>query len=114
MSYIRIQSSLADEMLLVIPIPFGVVPPAPLPRKSIVGETQSCETSWNAKNRVSAAFSPSSWLPAVSTTPPILHFRAGEFGGPHRSLYVRFDSASTWKYSPGGLPVERQTSVAVS
>src|SRR6185436_1161179 len=38
----------------------------------------------------------------------MLQLRAGEFGGPHRSLYVRFDNASMCMYSPGGLPVERQ------
>src|SRR5258706_5605368 len=73
-----------------------------------------CETSRNAVNRESPARSPSSWLPAVKTTLPRLHLRCGELGGPHRSLYVRFDSASRWKYSAGGLPVERQTSVTCS
>src|SRR5262245_8693588 len=110
MSYWRIQSSLADEMLFVMPIPFGVPPPA-VPLKLIVGDTHICETSRYAKNRVSAAFSPSSWLPTTITTPPMLQTRAGEFGGPHRSLYVSPDSAWTWKYSVGGLPVERHTSV---
>src|SRR6516225_12361084 len=102
MSYHRIQSSLAFAMLLVMPCAFGVVPPAPLPIRLIVGDTSICEISRNAVNRLSPAFSPSSWLPTVVTTPPMLQFRAGEFGGPQRSLYVRFDSASVWKYSAGG------------
>src|ERR1051326_3949409 len=51
---------------------------------------------------------------AVNTTPPRLQWRCGELGGPHRSLYVRLDSASRWKFSLGGFPVERHTSVACS
>src|SRR5512144_1774150 len=105
--------SLAFTMLAVRPMAFGVAPPAPLPIMLIVGDTSICEISRYAVNRVSPAFSPSSWLPTVVTTPPMLHTRAGEFDGPQRSLYVRFDSASVWKYSVGGLPVVRHTSVTV-
>src|ERR1041385_6124423 len=99
-------------MLAVRPIAFGVAPPTPLPIRLIVGDTHACEISRNAPYRVSPAFSPSSWLPTFSTTPPMLQLRFGEFGGPQRSLYVRLDSPSTWKYSHGGLPVVRHTSVA--
>src|SRR6185369_5994326 len=112
MSYQRYTLSLAFAMLVVMPIAFGVAPPTPLPIRLIVGDTHACEISRNAAYRVSPAFSPSSWLPRFSTTPPMLHRRAGEFGGPQRSLYVRPDSPSTWKYSHGGLPVVRHTSVA--
>src|SRR6266542_5862883 len=80
----------------------------------IVGDITACETSRNAVNRESPAFSPSSWLPAAISAPPMLHTRAGEFDGPHRSLYVRFDSASMWKDASGGLPLERHTSTDVS
>src|SRR5689334_25420926 len=106
--------SLAFAMLAVMPMAFGVAPPTPWPTRLIVGDTSICEISRNAVNRVSPAFSPSSWLPTVVTTPPMLHTRAGELDGPQRSLYVRFDSASAWKYSAGGLPVVRHTSVAWS
>src|SRR5262245_16374716 len=82
-------------------------PPAPGIRL-MVGERMLCETSRNAVNRESPAFSPSSWFPAVTTSPPMLQNRVGESGGPHRSLYVRPESASTCMYSPGGFPVERQ------
>src|SRR5712691_10016064 len=92
-----------------MPCEFGT--PGAASSRLMVGEKQCCETSRNAVNRESPAFSPSSWLPHVSTKPPMLQTRAGEVGGPHRSLYVRFDSASMWKYSGGGLPVERHTSV---
>src|SRR5215471_4404445 len=111
MSYHRITSSVAFAMLFVMPIALGVAPPTPSPSRLIVGDTSICDTSRSDANRVSPAFSPSSWLPTVVTTPPMLHARAGEVDGPQRSLYVRFDSASTWKYSPGGLPVVRHTSV---
>src|SRR6185436_8794755 len=88
-------------------------PPGP-GTKLIVGVTASWEISRKAVKRESPARSASSWLPAVSTSPPMLQLRAGEFGGPHKSLYVRFDSASTCMYSPGGLPVERQLLTVVT
>src|ERR1043166_7553626 len=91
-----------------MPCEFGT--PGLVSRRLIVGETANCEISRNAVNRSSPARSPSSWLPHVSTSPPMLHFLAGELGGPQRSLYVSPDSASRWKYSAGGLPVERHTS----
>src|SRR5262245_12600018 len=112
MSYQRYTSSVAFAMLLRRPIEL-TAPPGPFV-VLMVGEIISCMTSRNAVNRVSPAFSPSSWLPTVSTRPPMLQMRAGEFDGPHRSLYVRFESASTWMYSPGGLPVVRHTSRPVS
>src|SRR5690242_3439732 len=89
-----------------MPIEFAT-PPGPGTRL-IVGESAYCEISRNAVNRESPAFSPSSWLPTVSTFPAMLHTRAGELDGPQRSLYVRFASGSTCMYSPGGFPVERQ------
>src|SRR5512144_1449827 len=107
MSYQRMMSSVALAMLEVMPIAFGVAPPAPSPTRSIVGDTSIWDTSRNGMNRVSPAFSPSSWLPTVVTTPPMLHTRAGEFDGPQRSLYVGFDSASAWMYGLIGVPVER-------
>src|SRR5712692_10555652 len=88
-----------------MPCEFGTPGLASL--RLIVGESENCEISRNAVNRSSPARSPSSWLPHVSTSPPMLQQRAGELGGPQRSLYVRFDSASMCMYSPGGLPVER-------
>src|SRR5690349_11800584 len=112
MSYQRYQSSLGLAIVAVMPIEFGT--PGAVWRQLIVGETACCATSRNAANRESPAFSPSSWLPQVSTSPPMLQMRAGEFGGPQRSLYVRFARFSMWKYSAGGLPVERHTSLTVS
>src|SRR5260221_14785946 len=99
--------------------PFAVVPVMPMELGTpgaaslglIVGDTACCDTSRNAVNRESPAFSPSSWLPAASTSPPMLQTRAGELGAPQRSLYVRLARFSMWKYSAGGLPVERHTSV---
>src|SRR5256885_11664128 len=44
-------------------------------RSFTVGETQCCDTSRNAVNRESPAFSPSSWLPTVSTSPLMLQSR---------------------------------------
>src|SRR2546428_11261078 len=58
--------------------------------------------------------SPMSWFAGVTMLPEILHTREGEFDGPHRSLYVRLLSGSTWNQVLGGLPVERHTSVAPS
>src|SRR5512134_2450686 len=106
MSYQSTMSSLALRIVAEMPIELAT-PPGPGTRL-IVGETTCCEISRNAVNRESPAFSPSSWLPTVITSPPMLQIRAGEFGGPHRSLYVSAESGSTWMYSPGGLPVERQ------
>src|SRR5690349_2274008 len=94
-------------------MPIEFAPPPPAGTRLIVGETIVCEISRNAVNRESPAFSPSSWLPTAVTTPLMLHTRAGEFDGPQRSLYVRFESASVCQYSPGGLPVERHTSTEV-
>src|ERR1051326_6598938 len=88
-----------------MPCEFGT--PGLVSRRLIVGETANCEISRNAVNRSSPARSPSSWLPHVSTSPPMLHFRAGELGGPQRSLYVSPDSASRRKYSAGGVPGAR-------
>ena len=99
-------------MLWRMPIEFRL-PPGPSSRL-IVGDWISCMTSRNAVNRESPAFSPSSWLPTVITLPPMLQMRAGEFGGPQRSLYVRLEILCTCMYSGGGLPVERHTSVDVS
>src|SRR5262245_33176255 len=108
-SYHRTQSSLAFAIEDEMPIEF-CVPPGP-PTRLIVGETMECEISRNAVKRVSPAFSPSSWFPTASTTPPMLQLRLGEFGGPHSSFQVRLERGSVWKYSPGGLPVARHTSV---
>src|SRR5690349_8688155 len=99
-------------MVAVMPCEFGT--PGAVWSRLMVGETTPCEISRNAVYRESPAFSPSSWLPGVSTSPPMLHTREGEFGGPHRSLYVRLDRFSRCQYSPGGLPVERHTSVTRS
>src|ERR1051325_8460761 len=99
-------SSDAFAIVAVMPCEFGA--PAGPGIRLIVGESLNCEISRNAVNRESPARSPSSWLPHVSTSPPMLQTRAADVGDPQRSLYVRFDSASMCMYSPGGLPVERQ------
>src|SRR5262249_10454181 len=44
----------------------------------------------------------------------MLQMRVGDVGGPQRSLYVSADSRSTCMCVGGALPVERQTSFAVS
>src|SRR5262245_38506076 len=108
MSYQRYTSSV--ELAMLFRRPCELSPPAGPFVRLMVGEIISCMTSRNAVNRVSPAFSPSSWLPTVSTRPPMLQMRAGELDGPQRSLYVRFESCSTWTYSAGGLPVVRHTS----
>src|SRR5438045_5820267 len=107
MSYQMTMSSVARAMLWRRPI--ELTAPAGPSSRFMVGEIIDCCTSRSAVNRESPAFSLSSWLPTVRTTPPRLHLRAGEFGGPHRSLYVRLDSASAWMYGLTGLPAERQT-----
>src|SRR5215471_9756592 len=114
MSYHRMMSLLACTMLVVRPIEFGVAPPTPAPTRLIVGDTHISEISRNAVNLESPEASPSSWLPTLRMMPPMLQTLAGESGGPQRSLYVSPESASTWKFSAGGLPVERHTSVTWS
>src|SRR5262245_19454881 len=113
-AYMSYQSTMSSEAFaIVVEMPCEFFAPAGPPTMLMVGDSSICDISRNAVNRVSPAFSPSSWLPQVVTTPPMLHTRAGELDGPQRSLYVRFDSASVWKYSLGGLPVVRHTSTAV-
>jgi hypothetical protein len=99
-------SSLGSRIVAEMPIELAT--PAGPGTRLIVGDTMFCEISRNAVKRESPAFSPSSWLPTAITSPARLQMRAGELGGPHRSLYVSADSGSTCMYSPGGLPVESQ------
>src|SRR5262245_29586323 len=96
-------------MLFEMPCEFGV-PPGP-PIKLIAGDTMAWLISRNGRKRVSPTFSASSWLPTVRMFPLRLHCRPGDVTGPHRSLYVTLEMGSTWKYSAGGLPDVRQTSV---
>src|ERR1041385_7719273 len=84
MSYQITWSSVAFAIVAEMPIEF-CVPPGP-PTRLITGDRQCCETSRTAVNRESAGFPPSSWFPTVSTSPPMLHTREGELGGPQRSL----------------------------
>src|SRR5258708_39532120 len=99
-------------MLAVMPCPFGT-PPGP-GTNAIEGDMRYDMVSRIDAYRESDMASPMSWFAGVTTLPEILHTREGEFGGPHRSLYVRLLSGSTWNQTLGGLPVERHTSVTPS